>query len=357
MSGIRRQLMSAAGAAIALSMTLTACTTAGNDGGQSGSQESNGSEDAATLTIYTDQHRELIDTLTQAYTDLTGIQFDIQQDANFGQVEAEGDASPADIFLSEDPAPVAMLGKAEMTVPIEASTLDQVMDGLNSSAGLWVAYAARTRVLYYNPDLIDEDDLPNSLADVTDPEYADEFAYAPSGAFRATVQYLLSTQGEDTTEEFLEEMKANGVDEHKNGNVRDTVEAGKHAMGLSNHYYWYLKAAEVGGEENMTSKVYHFPQEDPGNLIISSGAAILQSSEQKDEAAEFLSWLTSADGGQQILMHGGIDASGAQYPVARGTASDVVGSLTDIKSPSYDMDIYAEQGETEELLKSLGMTH
>lgn len=310
----------------------------------------------ATLTVYTDQHAELIETLTAAYTEKTGVQFKIQQDATVGQIEAEGKASPADVFLSEDPGPVAQLGKAGLLSPIDDSTLEQVRPWLNSGEGLWVAYAARTRVLYYNPSLIAEAALPKTLADIVEPAYQGKFAYAPSGAFVATTQYLISTIGEAKTAEFLTALKANGVNEQKNGNVRDTVEAGKHALGLSNHYYWWIKAAEVGGPGNMTSKIYHFPESDPGNLVLSSGAAILKSSEHQKAAADFVDWLTSPDGGQQLLATGGIDRSGAQYPAAVGVSSSLVGSLDDIASPHYDMDVYADQSQAATLLKKLGIS-
>lgn len=314
------------------------------------------SEDPTTLTVYTDQHAELIEGLTQAYTDETGVKFNIQADATVGQIEAEGDAAPADIFLSEDPAPVARLGKMGLTSAIDTATLDQVQPGLSSQNEQWVAYAARTRVLFYNPDKVDEADLPSTLMDITKPEFKGKFAWAPSGAFVATTQYLISTIGEDETRTFLQGVKDNGVNEQKNGNVRDTVEAGKHDMGLSNHYYWWVKAAEVGGPDEMASAIYHFPEADAGNLILSSGAAVLKSSDQQEASADFIKWLTAAEGGQKLIAEGDIDVSGAQYPVAKDTQSTIVGSLTDIKSPEYDMDIMSNQAEAENLLKSLGMS-
>ncbi len=67
-----------------------------------------------------------------------------------------------------------------------------------------MAYAARTRVLFYNPEEIDETDLPTNLMDITEPEHKGKFAWAPSGAFVATTQYLISTIGEDDTRAFLE---------------------------------------------------------------------------------------------------------------------------------------------------------
>lgn len=353
-SSMSRRVLAATAVVSLAALTGCAAGDAGTDSSASGS--STAGKDAATLTIYTDQHAELVEGLTTAYTEKTGVQFNIQADANVGQIEAEGAAAPADVFLSEDPGPVAQLGAKDLASPIEAATLEQVRPGLSSQDKEWVAYAARARVLYYNPQEIKEAELPATLQDINDPQYKGKFAWAPSGAFVATTQYLISTIGEEKTRTFLEGLKANGVNEQKNGNVRDTVEAGKHAMGLSNHYYWWIKANEVGGAEKMTSKIHHFPETGPGNLVLSSGAAILKSSKQQDAAADFVQWLTAADGGQKIIAEGDIDVSGAQYPVAKGTSSKIVGSLDEVKSPEYDMDIMADQAEAENLLKSLGMS-
>lgn len=337
--------LAAVGLVFALGAT-TACSGSSSDDADS----------KATLTVYTDQHPQLISALTKAYTKKTGVKFNIQNDATVGQIDSEGKASPADIFLSEDPGPVAELGKAGKLDTIGASTLDQVQPNLNSRKKLWIAYAARSRVLYYNPKKISKSALPKKLLDITKPRYKGKFAWAPSGAFVATTQYLISSLGAEKTKKFLTGVKANGENEEKNGNVRDTVEAGKHAMGLSNHYYWWIKAAEVGGPGKMTSKIYHFPEKDPGNLILSSGAAILKNSKHSQESAAFLKWLTARNGGQKILESGDIDKSAGQYPVAKGTTSATVGSLREVKSPKFDMDELANQEQAEKMLKTLGMS-
>ncbi len=349
---------SLAAIAVSLAATTAACGSssgAGSSGSPSGSTSSSGAKSDTTLTVYTNQHAELVQGLTKAYTAKTGVKFNIQNDATPGQIQAEGGASKADVFLSEDPAPVAELGKADLLAPVDKTTIAQVRDGLSSPKGTWVAYAARTRVLYYNPTKIKEGALPQKLSDITKRQYKGMFAWAPSGAFVATTQYLLSTQGTAKTTAFLKAVKANGVNEQKNGNVRDTVEAGTRAMGLSNHYYWWVLAGQKGGPDKLTSKIFHFPETDPGNLILSSGACVLKSSKHIAEAQKFLAWLTSKDGGQQIVA-GPVDVSEGQYPVVPGMKSSVAGSLDKIKSPKYDMDIFANTSQAEDLLKQLGMS-
>ena len=353
----RGQVSRAFGRTLLGAVAVSALVLAAGCGKSSEAQPGDPSADSGptTLTVYTDQHAELIEDLTKAYTDESGVKFNIQQDATVGQIQAEGGSSKADVFLSEDPGPVALLGKDGLLAPVDAATLEHVRPGLSSGKDLWVAYAARTRVLFYNPTMIKESELPKTLADIVEPQYKGEFAWAPSGAFVSTTQYLISTLGEEKTTEFLEALKTNGVNEKKNGNVRDTVEAGKHAMGLSNHYYWWILASQKGGPENLTSKIYHFPEQDPGNLILSSGAAVLKSSTHPEAAQEFLAWLTSKDGGQKIVA-GPIEVSGAQYPVAKDTASSVVGDLSEVKSPAYDMDELANSQQAADLLKKLGMS-
>lgn len=336
--------------ALALGLGAAALTACGSSDDTATESADGG---VSTLTVYTDQHADLIKALTEAYTAKSGVEFKIQEKATVGQIRAEGDASRADVFLSEDPGPVAELGKDGMLVPIDKSTIEQIRPGLSSPKDLWAAYAARTRVLYYNPDLISEDQLPKHLADLADPQYKGKFAWAPSGAFVATTQYLIGADGLDQTTTFLEALRDNGVNEHKNGNVRDTVEAGKHAMGLSNHYYWWILAGQKGGPENLTSKIYHFPEEDPGNLILSSGAGVLASSDQQQAAQEFVRWLVSRDGGQQVIA----DDPSAQYPVIENMPSAVAGDLGDVASPTFDMDKLANSDQAKDLLKRLGMTN
>ena len=312
-----------------------------------------------TLTLYSGQHESLGDALASAFEAATGIHVAVRsgKDANLAnQILEEGARSKADVFITEEPSQLAALDRKGIFSPVDPATLAKVDPRLNPDSGNWVAYAARSRAIFYNPSLISEDELPKTLADIVDPQYKGMFAWAPSGAFVATTQYLLATEGEAKTTEFLKEIKANGVNEQKNGNVRDTVEAGKHAMGLSNHYYWWVLADESGGPDKLTSKIYHFPTEDAGNLILSSGAGVLKASDQTDEGQKFLAWLTFEDGGQKLIASADIDVSGAQYPVAKGMESSIAGSLDDVESPSFDMDELANSDQAQKLLKQLGMS-
>lgn len=318
-----------------------------------------GDESTSELVIYNGQHEELTEQLTEAFTEKTGIEVSLRsgEDADLAnQIREEGDKTSADVFLTEEPGPVAMLAEEGLLEPVATSTLDQVRPDYVPSSGDWVPYAGRVRVIYYNPDLIAENELPDSILGLADPQWKGKFAYAPSGAFAGTVAYLIETIGEDRTLEWLKKIKTNGIDEQKNGKVRDTVEAGQHPFGLSNHYYWWMMAQEKGGPDEMTSRIHYFDRPDAGGLVMPSGAAVLRASDRKDDAAKFLEWLVAADGGQEILAGKDAELSGAQYPMARGLESRVgLMPLERMNPPKVDPGVYGRTEKAKELMVQAGL--
>jgi len=238
-----------AAASAALLLGAAACSS--DSGTDAAGTEATGSDSAtATLTMYSGQHESLAQALADGFEADTGIHIDVRagKDAEMvGQIIEEGDRSKADLIITEEPGPIGSLDELGLLSEVEETVLEDVDERFVPSTGNWLPWAARSRVIYYNPELIDEDELPDSVLDLADEKYEGQFAYAPSGAFKSTTAYLINTIGEEETLEWLEAVKANGVDEQKNGKVRDSVEAGQHPFGLSNHYYWYILAADSGG--------------------------------------------------------------------------------------------------------------
>ncbi len=327
-------------------------STTAASGDQATSTESGGD---VTLTIYTGQHEALVQSLADKFTAATGIKITIRagDDAELAnQIIEEGAGSPADIFLSEEPGPIGMLDAKGLLSPVDASTLAGLDQRLVPSSHNWMPYAARSRVIYYNPKLISADQLPNSILDLVEPKWKGQFAYAPSGAFASTVSYLINTIGSAKTLTWLEGIKANGINEQKNGKVRDSVEAGQHAFGLSNHYYWWILANSKGGPDKLTSKIYHFDHPDAGGLLLASGAAVVKASKHQAEGQRFLAWLGSADGGQAVIA----SAPAAQYPVSPKVQSKVgLEPLADLKAPDVDQGIFADTAAAKDLILKSGI--
>lgn len=341
--------------ALAVALAITGCASGATSGSNS-SADAGSSGGTATLTVYTGQHEELVDNLAKEFTAKTGIKLTIRAGDGAelaNQIIEEGGSSPADIFLSEEPGPIGLLSSKGLLVKVDPATVAEVDSRLVPSSKDWIPYAARSRVLFYNPKLISESELPNSIMDLADPTWKGKFAYAPSGAFAGTVSYLISTIGKDRTLAWLKAVKQNGVNEQKNGKVRDSVEAGQHAFGLSNHYYWWILAEQKGGADKLTSKVYYFDHPDAGGLVLASGAGIIKASKHQAEAQQFLAWLGSADGGQQVIA----SDEEAQYPVAPGVNSKVgLQPLSDLHPPQVDQAVFADTAAAKDLILQAGIS-
>src|SRR5699024_5260013 len=78
------------------------------------------------LVVYTGQHESLAEDLATAFTEVTGIEVVLRagKDAEMANQIIEEDAdSPADIFLSEEPGPVAMLDGRGLLANVSADAL------------------------------------------------------------------------------------------------------------------------------------------------------------------------------------------------------------------------------------------
>ncbi|WP_157962429.1 extracellular solute-binding protein [Homoserinimonas sp. OAct 916] len=341
-------------AAALLATALTACSagTTAEPGAETG-QSPSGAATPATLTIYSGQHEAFAQSLADAFTADTGIATQLRAGSDVelvNQIIEEGDNSKADVILTEEPGPIDTLAAAGVLSPVSPPTLAKTVTQYNPGNGLWLAWAARARSVVYNPTMISADKLPAHLLDLADPKWKGTFAYAPSGAFVGTVTYLIDTIGADKTRTWLEGIRDNGENLGKNAAVRDAVEAGQISFGLINHYYWFLKADEVGAE-NMVSKQHYMGNQDAGALVFPSGAGVLKTSSHQAEAQQFLGWLADADGGQKIVA-----SDSPQYPLGIGvTSTQDLEPLENLDPPVVDSGDFANPENAQQLLVEVGI--
>jgi len=333
-------------AAVVVGAGLGACSD--------GSGREDTGANAGTLTMYSGQHEELATALAAGFEEQTGIHIAVRagKDAEMvGQIIEEGQRSKADVVLTEEPGPIGELDTRGLLAAVPAEVLEVPDHRFVPSTGNWLPWAARSRVLFYNPDLIAESDLPTSILDLADSKWSGQFAYAPSGAFKSTTAYLINTVGAQTTLEWLAAIRDNGTNEQKNGKVRDSVEAGQHPFGLSNHYYWYILARDKGGPQNLTSRVAYLNNDDAGALMLASGAGVLASSPHQQQAQQFLAWLADRDGGQRIVAE-----ASPQFPLTPGVDSDYpLPSLTELTFPDFDQSSLQNVDEANALLVQSGI--
>jgi iron(III) transport system substrate-binding protein len=288
----------AAGSAAALMVTLlTAC----------------GGDDGPFITVYNAQHEELLEEIAPLFTEETGIEVKLRNGSDFdlaNQLVQEGDASPADVFLTENSPAMTLVDGEGLFAPVDAGTLALVPSQYTAKDGNWMGFVARSTVLVYNTDSVSEDELPASIMDLADPEWAGRVSFSPTGAdFQAIASAVLQLEGEDATAAWLQGITDNGTVYDGNNVVLESVNSGEVDTGIIYHYYWYRDQKEAGDNSD-SSQLHFFGNQDPGAFVSVSGAGVLAASEKRDDAQKFVNFLAS-DEGQQALA----DSYALEYPL------------------------------------------
>ncbi|WP_311946845.1 extracellular solute-binding protein [Halomonas piscis] len=307
-----------------------------------------------TLTIYNGQHKDATLALIDGFEDKTGISVETRNGSSnelAHQIVEEGDRSPADIIYTEESTPLIMLAEKGLLATIDDSALANIPQEYQGDNGEWVGLLARSRVVVYNKDQIDEESLPSSVKDFADPEWDGRFAFVKtSGAFQKQLSAMIKLDGREAAKAWLEGLKNNGKVYRNNVAAMNAVERGEIPAALINNYYWDAKAREEGAE-NLDTRLYFFGTNDLGDLVTVSGAAILASSENRQAAQKFMTYATGEEG-QQILT----DES-AQYPLNPDVDSKGLKPFSELTPPNGTLDLgeYSNGDAAIELLQEVGL--
>jgi iron(III) transport system substrate-binding protein len=270
-------------------------------------------DDGPSIVVYNAQHEQLIEELAPAFTEETGIEVELRNGKDLelsAQLVAEGDASKADVFLTENSPAMSQVERAGLFAELPADIVAPIPEQYRPTSGLWTGFVARATALVYNTDLVEESDLPTSILDLAKPEWAGRISFSPTGAdFQAIVAAVLELEGEDATRAWLQGIKDNGTIYDGNNVVLESVNAGESEVGIIYHYYWYRDQAE-SGDVSDNSALHFFRNQDPGAFVSVSGAGVLASSDHKADAEKFVDYLTS-EAGQQGLA----DSYALEYPL------------------------------------------
>ena len=322
-------------------MSLTACASTAAPSSASVATSAAGQRTdlstaaGGTLTVYNAQHESLTEAWLAAFTAKTGIKVTVRNGSDTelsNQIIAEGAASPADVFLTENSPAMTQVENAGLFALVAPATVAQVPKKFRPSTGKWTGIAARSTVLVYDKTKLKEDQLPASMLDLAKPEWKGRWAASPSGAdFQAIVSALLNLKGEAVTKEWLTGMKDNAKIYKGNSTAMKAVNAGQVDTALIYHYYYYGDQAKTG-ENSANVAPHYFKNFDPGAFVSISGGGVLKSSKNAAAAQALLEFITST-AGQKILQTG----TSFEYPVAAEVAANAaLVPLDELQAPTVD---------------------
>ncbi|HEY8467375.1 MAG TPA: extracellular solute-binding protein [Solirubrobacterales bacterium] len=341
-----RHLFTALGG-IAACLTLAACgaSTSSSDGGPAEPEEEG-------ITLYSGRIAAAIGGAVDAYE--AEVNKDVQvRFADTADLAAtiveEGDASPADVFFAQEPGALSALADRGLLAKLPDDILRLVPAEYRDPQGRWVGVTGRARVIGYSKENVDPSELPDSPLELTDPEWRGRVGWGPqTGSLQEYVSALRLEYGDERTREWLEGMVANDAQAYPNNvAIRDALAAGEIDVGLLNHYY-IAQAVAAEGEDYPVG--VHFPPEGLGSLVLIAGAAVLESSDRKEEAFDFVRSLLSEE--TQTFF----TSSSKEYPLAKGVEPDpsLEVPLAEIPSPPGNRTDVSELQDTIELMQEAG---
>ena len=266
------------------------------------------------VNIYTSRHYDADDLLYEQFTKKTGIKVNIisgKGSALIERLKAEGANSPGDVFFTVDAGNLANFQKQGYLQPIQSEAIKQVVPvELRGENDEWVAVAKRARVIFYNPELVDENEIKNiNYEDLSKDTWKGKIVIRSSSNMynQSLVSSLISNLGIEKTEEWAKGLVSN-LSRKPQGNDRSQIMAvanKKASIAIANTYYIGIMLSGKGGQDqlNAANKVkIAFPnQGNRGTHINVSGGGVLKYSPNRENAEKFLEFLLSREAQNHIV--------------------------------------------------------
>ena len=274
----------------------------------------NNISNANEVNVYTSRHYDSDDALYEKFKNNTGIKVNIisgKGDALMERLKSEANNSPADIFLTTDAGNLWKIQKEGLFLSINSENIKSIVpSNFRGPGDEWIAIAKRARVIFYNPNNVSSQEIEYlSYEDLSASKWKGRIVIRSSGNIynQSLVASLISNHGIEATEEWAKGLVSN-LARKPQGNDRAQIIAvanGEADIAVANSYYYGAMLSGSKGEEQETAakKVrMHFPNQDNRGVHVNiSGAGILKSAPNKDNALTFLEFLLSEQAQEHIV--------------------------------------------------------
>lgn len=242
--------------------------------------------------------------------------FDTEETKSTGVMNrliAEGENPQCDLFWSGDPMRNILLKSKGITVPFHSLATSQIPSFAQDKEGHWIGFSARARVLLYNKKLIAKNALPQSILDLTQPQYNHRLAIANPlfGTTTFHIAAIFSALGTEKGMQWMAGLKNNNVTiATSNGDVKRRVLNGEVAMGLTD-----TDDAFEAKKESREVDYLFLDQEKNGlgSLIMPNTLSLIAHSPHPENGKKLMKYLLSKEVESKLAI------SCAQMPLIKGT--------------------------------------
>ena len=271
---------------------------------QGGSETAGESEQAGAqvVNIYSSRHYDTDLALYDDFTAATGIKvnrIEAAADALIERIKSEGEFSPADVLITVDAGRLWRAEEAGVLKPTSSAILEERIPAhLRHPDGLWFGLSKRARVIIYNKAAGKPDAL-STYADLANPVHRGKVCIRSSSNIYniSLLASLISHNGVEAAEEWARGVVANFArppQSNDTGQI-EAVASGECAIALVNTYYLArLVASDDANQRAVADAVgVIFPDQDGnGTHVNISGAGVVATSPNQDNAVRFVEYLT-----------------------------------------------------------------
>lgn len=258
---------------------------------------------ADVLTVYSYRHYESDAKLFKQFTEQTGIEVEVVKSkagALLERLKAEGEKSPADVFMTSDAGRLHQAREAGVLQALESELLEsRVPANLRDPEGYWYGFTQRARVLVYAPDRVKPEEL-STYESLANPEWRGRVVVRSSSNVynQSLLASIIEAEGAKAATKWAAAVRKN-MARAPQGSDRDqmrAVAAGLADVAVANTYYLGLLVNSDEAKDRKVAKQLEifFPNQDGrGTHVNVSGAGVVKGSDNVEAAKQFLEFLAS----------------------------------------------------------------
>jgi iron(III) transport system substrate-binding protein len=344
---------SAAVAAVAtVALILAAC-------GQSGDSAAPAA-DAGVVNVYSSRHYDADEALYARFTEETGIRVNVVEgnaDQLIARLRAEGEASPADVFVAADAGALWRAQEAGLLQATSSETINsRIPANLRAPGGEWFGFARRARIVAYDPARVQPSEI-DTYEEIASPRFRGKLCVRSSESVYnlSLVGALIEAWGPERARQWVDGVVANMARPPEGGD-RDqirAVAAGVCEIALTNSYYFIrMGNGEEAADREVAGKLrLAYPSlNGQGAHVNVSGGGVAAHAPNRDNAVRLLEFLSTPE--SQTL----VAQMNFEYPISPDVAAPApVDAYAGFQANPMAVSLYGpRQAEAQSMMSAAG---
>ena len=296
------------GLSAAMLLTIGACSdeSAQSNSGQAQESQVAPQENNKEIVVYTSRKEHLVKPFFEQFTAETGIEINYITDSEaalISRLKAEGERTPADIFMTVDAGNLWLATQEDVLQPVESKVLEAAIpQSLRDPQNHWFGLTVRARTIVYSTERVKPEELSTYEALAGD-DWNGRLCLRTSKKVynQSLVAMLIARYGEEKTQQIIEGWVANLATApfSNDTKVMNAITAGVCDVGIVNTYYF----GRLQKDKPDVPLALFWPDQAEGGYGVHvniSGAGITKYSDNKENALKLIEWLASEEAQQMF---------------------------------------------------------